>query len=324
MEVILPVPGTAAPTSLSLKTSTANANDFIIGTFGVEYTYTGTNDIGFAGTSTSLIQWEKATSSRLILDDYKIVSSKQTNFDVGFAWNSKYVGPWGMIADAIMEQGSTYIIPSPTSGNVVAQVSVSGSNFGTSKTLTAKFGSTSLTLGGTTITDGTGAFSGMTFFVPSSTSDSVAGAHTITVTDSSSKSCTTSFTILPSISLSPTSGHSTSTVTVSGSGFAASSTITIKFNFNPQTTSPVTTSTSGTFSGVTFSVPTSTPDGSYPVSATDASSNTASSTFIVDTVAPTLSIAAPTSSQYFKTGTVGVSGTASDAGSGLGKCPGQS
>ena len=69
--------GTAAPTSLSLKTSTANANDFIIGTFGVEYTYTGTNDIGFAGTSTSLIQWKKATSSRLILDDYKIVSSKR-------------------------------------------------------------------------------------------------------------------------------------------------------------------------------------------------------------------------------------------------------
>ena len=126
----------------------------------------------------------------------------------------------------------------------------------------------------------------------------------------------------PSISLSPTYGQGGSTVTLSGNGFAASSKITVTFNGVSllTTLSTVTTTASGSIpSGATFSVPTIA-DGTYTVTATDAhtpAANTASSTFIVDTVAPSVSITAPTSSQYFKISSVGASGTASDAGSGI-------
>jgi hypothetical protein len=174
---------------------------------------------------------------------------------------------------------------SPTSGNVGTTVTVSGTGFAGSKSITATFNGVPVTLSGTTSTGSTGSFSGTTFTVPASTT----GAKTVVITDASSNQGSATFTVNPAITLSPTSGNVGSSVTVTGSGFAASSTVTINYDGVVQTTSPatVTTSSSGAFSA-SFSVPASVV-GAHTVSASDGSSSS-SATFTVTqsiTLAPT-------------------------------------
>ncbi|MDE1728048.1 MAG: hypothetical protein KGH81_02570, partial [Thaumarchaeota archaeon] len=66
-----------------------------------------------------------------------------------------------------------------TSGAVGTSVTMSGSGFVASHAITATYGGTSLTLGGTCNTNASGNLAGCTFTVPASTS----GAHTVTAND---------------------------------------------------------------------------------------------------------------------------------------------
>jgi hypothetical protein len=172
--------------------------------------------------------------------------------------------------------------PSPAQGPTGTTVTVSGSGFPGSRTLSATFGGTAVTLSGTTSTAADGSFSGSTFTVPSGLSVSTAGAHAVAFTAGTWVSPSQTFTITPSVGLSPASGHVGDTVTISGSGFAASSALTVKYDGTTQTTSPAspTTSSAGVVSSVTFTVPASVA-GSHTVSVTDGSSNSASATFTV-------------------------------------------
>jgi len=165
----------------------------------------------------------------------------------------------------------------PTSGPVGTSVAVTGAGFTPSSTITITFNGVKVTTIPATVDTSTlGAFTA-TFVVPSS----IAGNKTVTATDASSNTASATFTVTPSIALSPTSGLVSTKVTVMGAGFAPTSTVTIAFNGLAQTTSPtaVTTSALGAFNA-TFIVPSSIA-GAQVVTATDASANTASTRFTV-------------------------------------------
>ena len=184
------------------------------------------------------------------------------------------------IAHITANLASPSVSLSSTSGPVGTIVTVSGS-FAANSAVTIKYGGVTQTTTGTCTTNGSGNLpsgNNCAFTVPAS----VAGAHTVQATDALSNTASATFTVLSSVSLSPTSGSvgTTVTVTVSGSGFAALSTVTIKYDSITVTTSPatVTTDTLGSIpSGVTFTVSASS-RGSHTILVTDGS-NTASSTF---------------------------------------------
>ena len=123
-----------------------------------------------------------------------------------------------------------------------------------------------------------------------------AGGKTVTATDASLNTAAATFTIAPSIILSPTNGNVGSTVTVSGSGFAASSTpLTAKFaGLSITLGGIITTDSSGSFTGATFTVPswvsTWTSGSVQTVTITDAVSNSGSATYTVNTISQTITV----------------------------------
>ncbi|MEM2759964.1 MAG: IPT/TIG domain-containing protein [Nitrososphaerales archaeon] len=171
----------------------------------------------------------------------------------------------------------------PNSGPPGTVVTVVGSNFGASKTITIKFDNNPITtIPSAVMTTSTGTFSS-TITVPSNTPS---GAHTVTATDNSSpaRSASATFTVgttTSGLTISPTSGAPGTVVTVSGNNFAANTSITINFDNNPLTT--VVSSGTGSFSR-TITIPSNAIQGSHIISATDGT-KTESAIFTVTTAA---------------------------------------
>ena len=163
----------------------------------------------------------------------------------------------------------------PTSENVGSTITVSGTGYASLSQITIKYdGTTQTTSPGTVTSTNYGAFS-CTFLAP----PSVAGLHTVSTTDASTNTAAVTCTIVPSITLNPTSGGYGSTDTISGGGFAASKTITATFNGVSITLGGTTTTgATGSFTGATFTVPIST-IGAQTIVVTDANSNSASTIF---------------------------------------------
>jgi hypothetical protein len=175
---------------------------------------------------------------------------------------------------------SARIILTPTSGAVGTPVTVTGTNFDPSSSVTIEFDTNTLT---TVTTDSNGDFDAV-FEVPLSASS---GPHTVRASDGSNSSSAT-FTVTSGIILAPSTGPVGTSVTISGTNFGANSTITVTFAENTVSTVPeiVTTDNNGDFSA-NFTVPTSS-NGTHTVTASDPSSNSASKSFTV-TPAGTLS-----------------------------------
>lgn len=156
-------------------------------------------------------------------------------------------------------------------GNVGKSVTITGTGFLPSATITLAYDGATVS---SATSNSTGGFSAA-FDIPASP----AGANTINATDGTD-SATATFTVTPSISISPKTdaGKNSITVQVTGTGYAANSQITISFNGINQTTttSPVMTGGTGSFTA-SFVVPATTPAGSYTVQATDALGNSDSS-----------------------------------------------
>ncbi len=174
---------------------------------------------------------------------------------------------------------------SPVRGQAGSSVTVSGTGFAVSSTVTVTFGSVGQVA--TTSSNSTGSFS-TSFIVPSVPS----GTNVVTATDTGSNSATANFNVLvPKVTLKPSTGATGKTVTVTGTGFAPTSTITISYDGSPQTTSPgaIQSNSTGGFTG-TFAVPAS-PVGSNTVNATDGT-NFATANY---NVAPSISITPKTS-----------------------------
>ena len=175
------------------------------------------------------------------------------------------------IAMAYFDVVARQIVISPSSGYVGSTVTVSGSGFNASSSVTIYFDTISV---GTATTNTAGSFSGATFTVP----QSYRGTHTVKGSDASGDSPTVNFTTLQKITITPASGAVGDTVTINGTGFAASSTIT--FYFDTISVTAATTNTVGSFTNNTFAIP-STSRGSHTIKVQDASGNYATATFTV-------------------------------------------
>jgi len=185
----------------------------------------------------------------------------------------------------------------PTSGNVGDRITVSGTGFKASSTVTIYYDGDSV---GTDTTNTAGTFTGFTFTIP----DSTKGVYKVKARDSLGDSPEVNFTILPEITINPISGNVGDKITVSGTGFAASSDIIIYFDTAKVGTDRA--DSDGSFSGATFTVP-ETPRGSRTIKAMDEDNNYDTATF---TVAQEITID-PTSGASGVTLTV--TGTAFDA-----------
>jgi len=165
---------------------------------------------------------------------------------------------------------------SPPSGLKGTQVTVSGTGFGASLSVTITYaGSTAAS----STTSAGGSFS-TSFNVPSS---STTGDVTVTATDSASNSASATFTVLsPTVSVSPPQGLRGALVTVSGSGYTASSTITLTYDLASISTTPATITASGVGAfSATLTIPASSSTGGNLVTATDSAGNSAVFTFKV-------------------------------------------
>jgi len=185
-----------------------------------------------------------------------------------------------VIATAYFSVTPGEIVVSPSSVYVGDQITVSGSGFTSGSYVTIYFDSASM---GTTTTDAYGDFASSTFTVP----ESPGGIHAIEARDASGNDATATVTILPKITLTPTSGVVDDTLTISGSGFAAYSSVTIYFD--TATLGTITTGAYGSFTNATFTVPQSS-QGNHTVRAQDAYGDYATGTVTVlpqITVAPT-------------------------------------
>ncbi|MCX8126661.1 MAG: IPT/TIG domain-containing protein, partial [Dehalococcoidia bacterium] len=174
------------------------------------------------------------------------------------------------------------IAVSPTNGTVGTTVTVTG-------TVDANGNSFEIQWDGTVIASGA-APSGSTsvttsFIVPNAT----AGAHTITLKDTVSLgSSSTTFTVVPSVTISPTSGPVGTQVTVTGKGFAASETgISLSYGTTAIDYAVIVDST-GSWSAQ-FNVPDSPSGTAHTITATRSSGTTVTSSQNF-TVIPSLTI----------------------------------
>ncbi len=176
---------------------------------------------------------------------------------------------------------------SGATGKVGESFGVSGDGFLGGATVTVNFDTTAAA---SAVTTGSGILPTTQVTVPATTW----GAHNVTATDGTATTVPISFSLVPSITLSPVSGSVGDAVSLSGDGFVAGSQIKILFDNRQQGSAQA--SAQGSFSGATFTVPNAA-RGSHTVSAQDASAHAAQAIFSVGqqaSVSPT-------------TGTVGTS-----------------
>ena len=140
---------------------------------------------------------------------------------------------------------------SPTSGKVGATVSVSLAGYGASESVSIFWDSGTTAIKSVT-TSTTGSVT-TSFVVPTATK----GAHTVTAKgNTSGRSDSATFTVVPSLTLTPTAGVGGTTVTVNLKGYAAGESVTLKW-YNGTIATTLKTVTTATTGGVatTFVVP---------------------------------------------------------------------
>ncbi|MFC1954011.1 IPT/TIG domain-containing protein [Chloroflexota bacterium] len=173
---------------------------------------------------------------------------------------------------------------SPTSGVAGETISVSGTGFAATSSLTINFDSAAVT---SATTSSVGSFTATLTALPRG-----AGGYEIQVVDGSGNSATATFTIAAStISLNPASGYPGIQLTVSGTGFLASKPATIVFD-NEIAATTSTDQTGKVEATITVPVVST---GTYVVKITDGT-NTAEASFsssTTTTISPATSTSAP-------------------------------
>jgi len=186
----------------------------------------------------------------------------------------------------------TASVPSAVAGtNVTLTVT------GTTNIVTATLGGTTnlLTVPGTTFgsqtvpTTGANAYNLTTWFIVPATVPQ--GTYTILITDATPRTATTTFTVMPSITLSATTGLKGLNINIAaGSGFAVSSTYTVTFNgapLNPAVAGTTAAVTGALVASPAFAIP-PTALANNTIVVTDAQGNNATAYFALTT--PTLMV----------------------------------
>ena len=150
---------------------------------------------------------------------------------------------------------STKITINPTSGPSGTTVTVTGTGFGASQTITIKYNGTAVVTTPSPITTGsTGSFSA-TFTVPVL----AAGTYVVEASDTSANSATANFvsttsaTILP-VTTTSSPGHVGMSLTITGVGFTPNHAVTVSYATDPVTLTTVNSDPSGNFTA-TFTIP---------------------------------------------------------------------
>ena len=174
----------------------------------------------------------------------------------------------------------------PTSGPNGTKVTVNGTGFNASATITTYFDDVPVTTATVVVTtDPTGAFS-TSFNIPSSSG----GAHQIKASDGTNTN-TKTFTVTATISISPTSGYVGIEVTVTGTGFLASK-LDVTILFNNVLVKTTSTDTKGVLS-TSFDVPAEVA-GTYTIRVSDGT-NVKDADFTVTTSATISPVTSTTS-----------------------------
>ena len=264
-----------------------------IGSLGTAVTVKGTN---FVPNSSITISFD----GNLITTNPSFITANSTG---GFLANFNVTSYVPGVKQVLTTDGFNFptanftVIPSitlnPNSGSVSSSVNVNGSCFAANQKVTFLFaGATVANIPPTVTTDYMGFFNA-SFTIPTG---QTAGGKTVSATDALSNTASTTFSVIPSIILNPTSGNIGSTITVSGSGFTANSALTAKFAGSAVTIGgSITTDSSGSFTGATFTVPTWASNWAtgnvQTITFTDVASNSGSSTYTVNTVSQIVTVA---------------------------------
>ncbi len=187
---------------------------------------------------------------------------------------------------------SPTISVSPSSAAAGARVTVSGTGWNPSESVTINVGTSPVTLLCHVTTNSTGTIAAQTCTVPTTLPD---GPYAVSAEDSGSLSATGgTLTIGPSITLLGEAGIATATaapgqsISITGAGFSASSSLSAKFGATAVTLNPAAvTNTVGSISGVSFTVPSDAPAGVAAVTVKDASAHSA--TYDLDIYGATIS-----------------------------------
>jgi hypothetical protein len=283
MLAIPATPALAASITLSPTSGAAGTTVTVTGT-GFSSTYYG--DTVFIFFDDNYVTADEVSYSGTISASFVVPSTYTTTETVAVTVQDVEAPPH-QLAIAYFTVTARQITLSLSSGYVGDTVTVSGSGFDASSSITIYFDAT---YAGAATALATGTFSGATFTVP----ESYRGSHTIKAQDASLNYATATFTVLQSITVTPTSGGVGDTITINGNAFAGNSGVTIYFD--AATVGTATTLSNGTFSGVTFAVPSSS-RGSHTIKAQDYSLNYATAIFTVAqkiTITPTSGVAGTT------------------------------
>jgi hypothetical protein len=190
----------------------------------------------------------------------------------------------------------TPLITFTATGRAGTAVTITGTGFAPSNTVSIKFDAVTLA---SAPTDPTGGFT-QVITVP----NAPAGSYFISAIDPLGAAASAAFTVTPLITLSPSSGVVGTVLTINGAGFTASSSIVLTFAGNSMTTTPpsITTDPYGAFTA-SFAAPNN-PTGGWSVRAQDSNGLQSVATYTITTKL-TLSST---------TGTVGTVVTAKGAG----------
>jgi hypothetical protein len=175
------------------------------------------------------------------------------------------------------------IVITPTSGGFGDTVTVTGTGFAASSTMTIYFDALAVATTPATVTTGTTGGFTATFTVP----DAAIGAHTVRAQDAGAASAEATFTASTSVAISPVTSASSpgnvgDDITLTGRGFIASHAITITYTSTPVTFT-TTSLADGSFT-YTFEVPPSAA-GAHTISVTDGTT-TVTTTFYMESDAP--------------------------------------
>jgi hypothetical protein len=172
-------------------------------------------------------------------------------------------------ADFKIDEADPFLEIDSYSGKAGDTFKLSGSDFGSEKTITVYWDETKI--GPTFSASPEGEFSEQEYTVP----ETPYGIHTIKVMNSAGTFYTLEYSVDPKISLSNDSVDAGNSITVSGSGFEGSSTLTFYLDSTALETTGK-TSSSGTLSSTSVLIPDSgVPSGDHVIEVQDASGNSA-------------------------------------------------
>ncbi len=239
--------------------------------FGAAGTDTTFSGVGFAPSTLVTVSWQFGSACSSTTD-------AQGNFICTFTIPLGTSGgphlftatdPKGGTAAALFVV--TFLSVSPSSGPIGTPLTFTGGGFGPTSTFTLSWKDGTVCTG---LTDPTGAFR-CSFNLTSAT----IGSYLFTVRDSLGDVATTTFTVVPALLVSPTSGPEGTNVTLVGSGFPGSTSVTVSWSDSTNPVCTPTTNRSGAFSCV-FPIPSVTP-GPSTFTAKDPAGDQANATFLV-------------------------------------------